>query len=131
MIPEEALKIVAEKLEACGIAYMIAGSFASNVHGMPRTTHDADVIVETSEPSLEKFASALGKDFYFDLEAARDAVRSNFMWSALHYDTGFKIDFIMRKKRAFSTASLGPRDTPAKKTILPPPSARVKFRRDH
>jgi hypothetical protein len=102
MIPEEVLKIVAEKLDDCGIAYMIVGSFASNVHGKPRTTHDADMVIEIDEPSLEKFAQALGNDFYFDVEAAKDAIRSNFMCNALHYDTGFKIDFFIRKNKAFA-----------------------------
>jgi len=50
---------------------------------MPRTTHDADVIVEIGESSLEKFASVLRKNFYFDKEAARDAIRSNFMLNRL------------------------------------------------
>ena len=102
MIPEEVLKIVVEKLEACGIAYMIVGSFASNIHGKPRTTHDADVVIEIDEPSLEKFAQSLGNDFYFDVETAKDAIRRNFMCNALHYDTGFKIDFFIRKNRAFA-----------------------------
>jgi len=102
MIPEEVIKIVVEKLETCGIAYMIVGSFASNVHGKPRTTHDADLIIETDELNIEKFAQSLGSDFYFDVETAKDAVRKNFMCNALHYDTGFKIDIIIRKNRAFS-----------------------------
>jgi len=102
MIPEEVLKIVVEKLEECGIAYMIVGSFASNVHGKPRTTHDADMVVEIDEPSIEKFAQALGNDFYFDVEAAKDAVKKIFVCNALHYDTGLKIDFFIRKNRAFA-----------------------------
>jgi hypothetical protein len=110
MIPEEVLKIVVEKLEACDIAYMIAGSFAGNVHGMPRTTHDADVIVEIDESNLEKFAQSLGKDFYFDVEAARDAIRSKFMCNALHYDTGFKVDFFIRKNKAFALSEFERRE---------------------
>lgn len=102
MIPEEILKIVVEKLEDCGIAYMIVGSFASNIHGKPRTTHDADMVVEINESGIEKFAQALGNDFYFDVETAKDAVRKKFMCNILHYDTGFKIDMIIRKNRAFS-----------------------------
>lgn len=35
MSQTEVLKIVVEKLEACNIAYMIVGSFASNIHGTP------------------------------------------------------------------------------------------------
>lgn len=102
MIPEEVLSIVTEKLGECGIPYMITGSFASNLHGVPRTTADADVVVEIDEPGVEKFAQALGEDFYFDVDAARDAIRNDFMCSALHHDSGFKIDFIMRKTRAFN-----------------------------
>jgi hypothetical protein len=110
MIPEEVLKIVAEKLDDCGIAYMIVGSFASNVHGKPRTTHDADMVIEIDEPSLEKFAQTLGNDFYFDVEAARDAIRSSFMCNALHYDTGFKIDFFIRKNGAFALSEFERRE---------------------
>jgi hypothetical protein len=46
MIPEESLQIILDRLEERGIAYMITGSFASNVHGMPRATQDADVVIE-------------------------------------------------------------------------------------
>jgi hypothetical protein len=102
MIPEEVLKVVVEKLENCGVAYMIVGSFASNVYGKPRTTHDADVVIEINEQSLEKLVQSFGNDFYFDMETARDAVRRNFMCNALHYETGFKIDFFIRKNRAFA-----------------------------
>lgn len=104
MTPEEALGAVAEKLEQCGIPYMIAGSFASNLHGMPRTTHDADVVVDIDEPRLHKLAYALGDEFYFDLETARDALAKNIIFSTLHYSSGFKVDFVVLKKRPFSRA---------------------------
>ena len=110
MIPEEVLKIVAEKLENCGIAYMIVGSFASNIHGKPRTTHDADMVIEIDELRLEKFVRALGNDFYFDVESAKDAIRSAFMCNALHYDTGFKIDFFIRKNEAFALSEFARRE---------------------
>lgn len=59
------------------------------------------MVIEIDEPSLEKFSKSLGDDFYFDAEAAKDAMRSNFMCNALHYNTGFKIDFFIRKNQAF------------------------------
>ena len=102
MMPEEVLAIVAQKLEDGGIAYMITGSYASNVHGTPRTTHDADIVIEIDNAGIAQLAKAFGDDFYFDMEAAEDAVKKEFMCNALHYDTGFKIDFIIRKNRAFS-----------------------------
>lgn len=49
MNPDEALQLVLNKLEGCGIAYMLTGSFASNMHGVPRTTYDADIVVAKLE----------------------------------------------------------------------------------
>lgn len=42
---QEVLIFVVECLEASGIQYMVVGSFASNIHGIPRTTQDADLVV--------------------------------------------------------------------------------------
>ncbi len=43
MTPEDSLKLILSKLDEYGIPYMITGSFASNIHGLPRATQDADV----------------------------------------------------------------------------------------
>lgn len=102
ILPEEVLSEVAARLEQCGIDYMIVGSFASNLHGKPRTTHDADMVIEIDTPRLEKLAQALGDDFYFDVEATRDAIKKNIMSNVLHYESGLKIDLFVRKNRAFS-----------------------------
>lgn len=40
MKPESVLETVVKKLEQAGIAYMITGSFAGNLYGVPRTTYD-------------------------------------------------------------------------------------------
>jgi hypothetical protein len=102
MIPEEALQIVLNYLEECGISYMISGSFASNVHGVPRVTGGADVIVEADLRALLRFIGRLGDDFYADAEAAKDAFAGNRMFNIIHLPTGFKVDLILRKTRDFS-----------------------------
>jgi len=33
---------VADALVACGLPYLLAGSFASNYYGIPRSTQDAE-----------------------------------------------------------------------------------------
>lgn len=43
MSPEELLGEVARRLEGAGIPYMITGSFASSMLGLPRSTRDLDV----------------------------------------------------------------------------------------
>jgi hypothetical protein len=102
MNPEEALGIVIDKLNEQRIPYMIVGSFASNLHGVPRTTHDADLVIEIDKTRLQGFANSLGADFYFDLEAAEEAVGIKLLFSTIHLPSGFKVDFIVRKERPFS-----------------------------
>jgi hypothetical protein len=102
MIAEKALEIVLNHLEECGIPYMISGSFASNVHGVPRVTGDADVIIEADVRVLFRFIERLGDDFYADAKTAKDAFAGNRMFNIIHLPTGFKIDLILRKTRDFS-----------------------------
>lgn len=102
MNPEDALEIVLNHLEECAIPYMITGSFASNIHGVPRVTHDADIVIKTDLPNLIRFIDKLGDDFYADSETAREEFAGNRMFNIIHLPTGFKIDLIFRKKRSFS-----------------------------
>lgn len=99
---EQTLKLVIEYLEAAGIEYMITGSFASNLHGVPRTTQDADIIIELSNKSLERLISLTEDAFYISEEAAKDALRRRDMFNVIHFETAFKVDLIVRKQRAYA-----------------------------
>jgi hypothetical protein len=110
MSPDEALQLVISKLESCGMAYMLTGSFASNMHGVPRTTYDADIVIEADLGSLDEFVQSLGKDFYVSQEAAREALSSRSMFNVIHLETGFKVDFIIRKSRSFSKEEFSRRE---------------------
>ena len=99
---EEVLDHVLAALERNHIAYMVAGSFASNVHGVPRATFDADVVIETSLVDLETFVAESNEQFYVSLDAAREALMREGMFNLIHFETGFKIDLIARKSRPFS-----------------------------
>ncbi|HPM80957.1 MAG TPA: hypothetical protein PLF81_09665 [Candidatus Anammoximicrobium sp.] len=46
MNPEAVLLSVVDALTAAGVPYLLAGSFSSNYYGIPRSTHDADFVVE-------------------------------------------------------------------------------------
>lgn len=102
MTPEDSLQVILDRLEERGISYMITGSFASNVHGIPRATQDADVILEVDRVRLRGFLRSLGDDFYADPGAAEIAFSTNRMFNIIHKPTGFKVDIILRKERAFS-----------------------------
>ncbi len=102
MTSEDALKLLLSKLDECGIPYMITGSFASNIHGLPRATQDADVVIEVEPATLERFLESLEPAFYRSMEAAMDALAREQMFNVVHLETGFKVDLIVRKSRPFS-----------------------------
>lgn len=102
MTSEDVLKLLLSKLDECGIPYMITGSFASNIHGLPRATQDADMIIEVEQKTLERFLDSISPDFYRSWEAAMDALAGEQMFNAVHLETGFKVDMIIRKSRPFS-----------------------------
>jgi hypothetical protein len=109
MKPESALATVLEKLEEAGIAYMITGSYAGNRYGVPRTTYDADIVIEARQNSLDLFIRSIEKDFYVSPEAIQEARIYEGIFNAIHLETGLKIDLIIRKSRAFSRAEFNRR----------------------
>ncbi|MFP3869813.1 MAG: hypothetical protein ACLFVT_02890 [Syntrophobacteria bacterium] len=110
MTPEEALQLALSKLDECSIPYMVTGSFASNMHGVPRATYDADVVIDVDRQLLEKLLESLGEEFYLTPEAAREALARERMFNIIHLETGFKVDLIIKKKRAFSQEEFARRE---------------------
>jgi len=71
-------------LEENGIDYMLTGSFARNMHGVPRTTYDVDIVIEVEPVALEELVRSLGDGFYVSAEAAREAVSRRSMFNVIH-----------------------------------------------
>ncbi len=69
MTQEEVVGQVIDALERLGVSYMIAGSFASNFHGVPRMTQDADLVVELDEAVAVALVRDLQHAFYLSEEA--------------------------------------------------------------
>ncbi len=109
MTQDEVVASVIDALEHLGVVYMVAGSFASNLHGVPRMTQDADLVIEVDEPGVVRLVRELEPTFYVSEDAAREAVRLRRMFNAIHLDTGFKVDLMVKKERPFSDAELGRR----------------------
>jgi hypothetical protein len=106
-VKELLVRIVAA-LDAAGIPFMIAGSFASTSHGIPRTTQDLDVVIDPADASaLDALLDALPMDaYYVDRDTARDALRSRSMFNVIDNASGWKVDFIVRKNRPFSVEEM-------------------------
>jgi len=82
---------------------MLTGSFASAYYGAPRSTQDIDVVIEATVVQLQSFVQFLPSgEYYADLDAALEARRRESLFNVIDLATGWKIDFIIRKSRAFS-----------------------------
>ena len=89
-------------LDEAGIPYMVAGSMGSSLHGRPRATQDADVVIDPTEGQLESFLALLEQSYYVSRGAASDAFHRRTMFNIIDLAGGWKADLIFRKDRPFS-----------------------------
>jgi hypothetical protein len=101
------LRRLVEKLDAAGVPHMVAGSFASTYHGVPRATQDIDVVIDPTPTSLDALLASLPEDeYYVDADAAHDALKRRSQFNLIDLASGWKVDLIVRKARAFSVEEL-------------------------
>ncbi len=89
-------------LDEAGIPYMVAGSMGSSIHGRPRATQDADMVIDPMEDQFVSFLALLEQDYYVSRDAAFDAFRRRGMFNVIDVAGGWKADLIFRKDRPFS-----------------------------
>ncbi len=100
---EGTIQRVLRALNAAGVPYMLTGSFASAFHGSPRTTQDVDVVIAPTLGSLFALLREFPEEkYYVSREAALQAYGAESLFNVIDMDSGWKIDFIIRKSRPFS-----------------------------
>jgi hypothetical protein len=104
--PIEVTLKVTDVFEKLGVPYLIAGSLASTLYGMVRTTQDSDVVAEMRLEHLEVFVSALQDEFYIDEEMIAAAIQRNSSFNIIHRETMFKVDVFIPSPRPFLQAQL-------------------------
>ena len=89
---------VADALAASGIAYLLAGSFSSNYYGIPRSTKDADFVVELPGGVGRDFMALLGADFEADSQLSFETNTGTYRQLIRHQGSPFKIELFMLSK---------------------------------
>jgi hypothetical protein len=100
---------VARVLDDLGVAYLVGGSLASSIHGIPRSTQDADIVADLEEERVDAFVGALAGDFYVDADMIRDAIRRKASFNIVHLKTMLKVDVFAHRRDAWSRAQMGRR----------------------
>lgn len=98
----ESLDRVIRLLDEAGIPYMVAGSVGSSVHGRPRATEDADIVIDPTEEQVTCLLALLEQGYYVSDAVALDAFRRRTMFNVVDLGGGWKVDLIIRKERPFS-----------------------------
>ncbi len=100
---DEFLLSAGELLESLAIPYMVTGSFASSVHGEPRMTLDADLVIDPpNRGTLARLVRTLqAHDFYVSPQAAAEAFQNRRMFNAISNVTQYKLDLILTKDNPF------------------------------
>lgn len=85
-------------LDDLGVPYVVGGSLASSMHGMPRATQDVDVVVSMSPSAARRLeASAVG--FIVDAESLEQSFRRGQSYNVFDEATMTKIDLFPAKGR--------------------------------
>lgn len=99
----EIFRRLVDVLEACGIPYMLTGSFASSYYGAPRGTQDIDIVITATRDRLRDLVSRFPRDsYYVDESAVLASLDESGQLNVIDMTSGWKIDFIIRKRRPFS-----------------------------
>jgi hypothetical protein len=82
---------------------MVTGSFVSAVHGVPRATHDVDVVIAPTAQQLVTLVKQFPEsEYYAEIEDALESFRHGGQFNVIDQNSVWKIDFIFRKDRPFS-----------------------------
>ncbi|HPQ40415.1 MAG TPA: hypothetical protein PLV45_08575 [bacterium] len=105
----EPLKIAADVagiFETLGIQYMIGGSMASSLFGIPRATQDVDFIVMLKRDQITLLCNELEGAYYYSEPMIRDAVKRAATFNIIHLETMFKVDVFVAGKGSHSEIEL-------------------------
>lgn len=118
---------VARVLEDLRVPYLVGGSLASSLHGIPRSTQDADLVADLRPEHVVPLVAALKDTFYIDAERAGDAIRGRSSFNVIHLATMTKVDLFVLKDDELSRLEMERRQevalTEEPGTVLPVASA--------
>ncbi len=97
---------IGKVLDELGIRYVVGGSVASSVYGVPRATQDVDLVAELFGKHVDPLVAMLANDFYIDAEMIRDAITRRASFNVVHLGTMFKADIFLFKREPWMESEM-------------------------
>jgi hypothetical protein len=79
-------------MERAGLRYMLVGSFSSNLYGVPRSTKDADFVVEFGDLTSTALKPFLDQDFIIEPQMSFETVTGTHRYILRHRKTAFTVE---------------------------------------
>ena len=83
---------ISAAFDQLGVRYVVGGSVASSLYGIPRATQDVDVVAELYGKHVDALVALLAHEFYVDADMIRDALARRASFNVVHLGTMFKAD---------------------------------------
>ena len=101
----DALNPVIDLLGKLNVPYLIGGSVASSLLGIPRSTNDADLVADLKFQQVGAFIAGLSPDEYYLSETAIiEAISRKRSFNLIHQPTMLKVDIFILKSEPFDLA---------------------------
>lgn len=98
MMEKQLVITIIEALEAEQVPHMLAGSFASMVYGIPRSTKDVDFVVELEEPAFSRLMTKLEPHFELDPQQYLETSTWTRRYILKARRSAFKVEFFLKSE---------------------------------
>ncbi|HYC88941.1 MAG TPA: nucleotidyltransferase [Thermoanaerobaculia bacterium] len=106
------LRQITTALEMHGVPYMLTGSLASSMYGIPRATNDIDIVIAPTRDQLLNVVQMFQRvGLTVHPESALNAYRNRTQFNVIDFPKSFKVDLILRQDREFSVREFERRET--------------------
>ena len=116
---QEALSLLIGILDQENLPYMVVGSFSSNYHGIPRSTKDADIVLEFDESAWNALERKLPSELILDPQGGFEMVTATRKELIRIAGSAFEIELFHLSSDAFDQVRFARRE----KVSLSPVSA--------
>lgn len=101
MSPQDAVIAVVEALNTLKIPYMLVGSYSSNTWGHPRSTNDADLVLELQDRSINELMALLPEGITLESQMSFETITSTQRYRLFVDKGSFKIELFFITKDPF------------------------------
>lgn len=95
MMSDAAVVTILDILKRVQTPYMVVGSLSCNVYTFPRSTHDADFVIQLDSASTPILMRALREAFQIEPQMSFESITGTSRYKLESKETGFKIELFL------------------------------------